>query len=159
MTGSEGTPNTQDGPDTRDLAAALILDHFPESSSKAVQVANALSNAGLLVPVAPTPPLPPEPPNLTVCPGTNNDIWRRDDLSEGDGRWWRLAAGDFYSYKGAVECGMDPSRRLVELPEPHGNDAMHLLADLVGAEIDVPHSTAFLAARVVVRALTERGQT
>lgn len=71
------------------------------------------------------PPLPPEPPNNTICRGRKDDLWRRDDsLGLSPVHWHYLTSGGLYSYRVAVENGMQPTRRLVELPDPDDDAAM-----------------------------------
>jgi hypothetical protein len=63
------------------------------------------------------PPLPAEPPDGAICLGAGLDLWRRDDATgmKSSSMWW--LNGNSHRYGEALDMGLTPRRRLVELPD------------------------------------------
>ena len=98
--------------------------------------------------------LPRQPPHGAVCRGSEPwHLWLRWDDPDGSSSWHNLE-GDVEPYERALKAGLDPARRLVELPDPGDRMAMICLANGVLATLPnkAPDSVGWAAG--VVRALS-----
>lgn len=162
------TRNTQDGqpdPATRDLLreawlkgsdeGAAIIQHGERHKDMHLPTFDQWYAAKF------PPPLPDEPPDGTVLAGTGPNAWVRDDATGADGellsRWWMTGKRKGHTWAEALQHGADPTRRLVELPDPRDVEAMvdletrsYEIAQTPGLHLDDP--------AYVVMALAERGQ-
>lgn len=106
-----------------------------------------------------------EPPNRAVCRGkvsygSDPDLWYRRDVPEdgtGASTWW--LDGDAFTYERALAAGMDPSRRLMELPDPDDLAAMNRLAARARWHARTTADAKCVEDEAwVVRALAEQGE-
>lgn len=145
-------------PAVREKAVAVLhrmFGHVPEwDEQRCLLAVGYLNQAGLLVSKLSTPPLPEEPPNGAVCRGSGNDgrdVWQRDD-QEDVSVWWLTGSAEGNSYKHALNKGLQPTRRLVDMP-----DRDWLAGFLRGASDELTIEQCDEAAEIAIRALSEKG--
>lgn len=143
-------------------------DHALASLNEIARVFGLITGDEVLVITRPVdagisaaPPIPIEPPNGTVLLGRDTDLWQRDDIGAEDyggehDRWWLMGQHDAFSWEEALNRGADPSRRLVELPDPDDGAAMEAVRSLVRGLSREWDPSPYLVTWVV-RALAERG--
>jgi len=105
------------------------------------------------------PALPDEPPNGTVLRTAEGNVWIRDDDENfpGQGAWFTAGDKQQWGWVEVVADGADPSRRLVELPDPGElHDPKHgAVLERVGRAIELAGGWPINRARAALRALAE----
>lgn len=105
------------------------------------------------------PALPPEPPDGAVCRGEKPwHLWHRYDAGNptcNGSSWW--SDSDPHSYEQAIKYGMDPTRRLVELPGPGDRRAVAVLSHAAMKYLDDDAVLRLDNVAAVIRALSEPG--